>query len=143
LSDKGQQHPAGIVAIVGGDAQLGAGAHDAGKLGECGCRHEPALAMSRLRPGIGEQDERAPDAALGQPTQERTRIVGVQSNIGELLLLDGAQDLDDPVLERLAADEADTRIVPRLPEQVLAAAEADLQPDVRDGRREKLADAGR
>ena len=52
-------------------------------------------------------------------------------------------DLDDAVLERLAADQADVRIVPRLPEQMLAAAEADLEPDLRDGRREQLAEAGR
>ncbi len=55
--------------------------------------------------------------------------------------VDCAQHLDDAVLERLAADQADIWIVGRLPDQVLAAAEADLQPDFAGRRREQLGGA--
>src|SRR5262245_43893437 len=67
----------------------------------------------------------------------------MQPDIGEALVLDAAQDLDDPVMERLAADDADCRVVPYLPEQMFAAAEADLQPDVGCGRCEELTEARR
>src|SRR5262245_55360924 len=67
----------------------------------------------------------------------------MQPDIGEALVLDAAQDLDDPVMERLAADDADCRVVPCLPEQMFAAAEADLQPDVGCGRCEELTEARR
>ncbi len=49
---------------------------------------------------------------------------------------------DDAVLERLAADEADVGMVPGLPDQMLAAAEADLQPDLAHGLREERGQIG-
>ena len=87
------------------------GAHDARQLAERRRRHEPALVVALLRPGIGEQDERPPDAGLGQPAQQRAGIVGVAAGYWRAARsLDGAQHLDDAVLERLAADQADVRI---------------------------------
>jgi hypothetical protein len=63
----------------------------------------------------------------------------MQADVGKLLPFDGAQRLDDAVLERLAADQADVRIGSRLPEQMLGSAEADLEPHLLDGRGEQLA----
>ena len=44
--------------------------------------------------------------------------------------------------ERLAADKADIFMRLGLPEQMLARAEADLEPDIVDGRSEKLGQGG-
>ena len=92
---------------------------------------EPALVVALLGPGIGKQDERAGDRGVRQPAQQRAGVVGVQADVGELLALDGAQRLDDAVLERLAADQADVRVGARLPQQMLGPAEADLEPHLR------------
>src|SRR5204862_536346 len=88
------------------------------------CRgDEPALLVALLGPGIGKQDEGARDLSVGQPAQEGARVVRMQADVGELLPFDGAQRLDDAVLERLAADQADVRIGSRLPEQMLGSAD--------------------
>ena len=87
--------------------------------------------------GSGNRIKARPMLASRQPAQQRAGVVGVEPDVGELLLGDGAQNLDDPVLERLAADEAHAAVVPGLPEEVLAAAETDLEPDLLDGRREE------
>ena len=73
-------------------------------------RDQPALVVALLGPGVGKQDERAGDRGIRQPAQERAGVVGVQADVGELLALDRAQRLDDAVLERLAADQADVRV---------------------------------
>ena len=67
---------------------------------------------------------------------EGARVVGMQADVGKLLPFDGAQRLDDAVLERLAADQADVRIGSRLPEQMLGSAEADFEADLAGRMRE-------
>ena len=86
MSENGQQNPSRIVAVVGGDAQLCPGPHDARQLADRRGGHEPTLVVARLRPGIGEQNEDAADASLRQPAQERAGVVGVEPDIGEPLL---------------------------------------------------------
>ncbi len=61
----------------------------------------------------------------------------MQANIGEPVRLDPRQNLDHALLERLAADQRHARIILRLPNQMLATAEADLQPDLRPERERK------
>ncbi len=47
-----------------------------------------------------------------------------------------------PVHERLAADEAHIGLQPHRVEEIFAAAEADLEPDLADGMRNRLARSG-
>ena len=58
-------------------------------------------------------------------------------------ILDRAEQSADAIDERLATDKADIFMVLGLPEQMLAGAEADLEPNVVDGRREQLGQGGR
>src|SRR5262249_55210942 len=51
------------------------------------------------------------------------------------------EQLDDAVLERLAADEADVGVPLGLPDEVLTAAEADLQPHLAHRVREEVRQA--
>ena len=51
----------------------------------------------------------------------------------------GAEQAPHAVDERLAADEADVLMLLRLPEQMLAGAEADLEPDLAHRNREEIA----
>ena len=85
--------------------------------------------VPRLGPRIGKQDEGARDRALGQPVDQQPGVVAEHADVGEAVALDVAEQLDDAVHERLAADQADVGVAARLPGEVLAAAEADLQPN--------------
>ena len=53
-------------------------------------------------------------------------------------ILDGAEQAPHAVDEGLAADEADVLMLLRLPQQMLARAEADLEPDLVDRNREEI-----
>jgi hypothetical protein len=53
-----------------------------------------------------------------------------------LMVIDFGQHLDNAVLERLGTDEADFGVVAGLPQEMLAAAKSDLQPDLTDRRLE-------
>ncbi len=107
-----QQDPARIVADVGGDAQLGAGL----RMTRAERPAERELTSRRLSwrffgQGSGNRMNARRSRRVRQPAQQRAGIVGMQPNVGELAVLDRAQHLDDAVLERLAADEADIRVV--------------------------------
>ena len=58
-------------------------------------------------------------------------------------ILDRTEKGAEAVDERLAADKADIFMRLGLQEQMLAGAEADLEPDIVDGRWEKLGQGGR
>ena len=64
-----------------------------------------------------------------QRFDQRARVAGANPDVGELLLVDRRQQLGDAVDEGLAADEADVRLFARPGGQMLAAAEADLEPE--------------
>ncbi len=70
---------------------------------------------------------------------ERARVVGEDADVGKLAPLDVADELGDAVLEHFGADHADRRMRRRLRRQVLAAAEAELEPNGADGPREERA----
>ena len=123
------QNCAGILSDIRGDAKLTARPQDTGELDDRFARNEPALVMPFLGPWIGKKNEDAIHAGLGQQAQERPAVIGVYPDIGQAFGVDGVQHLDDAVLEWLAADQADFAVMSGLPDQVLAAAEADLQPD--------------
>ena len=88
--------------------------------------------VAALGPGVGEQQEDAPDAGIAEVGDEFARIAIMHANVGNALLVNVAEQLGDAVNVGLAADEADVRMGRGLPGKVLAAAEADLQPDILD-----------
>ena len=116
--------------------QLAAGPHDAGERGQVLVRDEAALALAPLRPGIGieqvdpvERGRRAGAAAARSRRRRRCgccRAPPARST---------AEELGHAVDEGLAADEADVRIGRgACASEMLAAAEADLEPDLVDRR---------
>jgi hypothetical protein len=127
-------HPADIARIVGGEAQLAAIDHRRGEEIERCRRDDAALVVAQLRPGIGKEDEDAGQYRLGQRRQEQPRIVYEEPDIADVLPLDVGKQLDDAVLEDLAADKALARRRRGLRRQMLAGAKADLERD-RLGRR--------
>jgi hypothetical protein len=103
---------------------------------------EAALGVTRLRPGIGEQQEQAIEAAVRQQPQQRPRVVGPQPQIAWQLrcrlaaLSDQVrQQRADAVVEHLAGDQSCLWMPDDLLQGVLAAAEAHLQPQLGRPRR--------
>jgi hypothetical protein len=84
--------------------------------------------MLSFRPRIGKQNESASDRSGGHCTQNVSRITHVHLDVRQSLGLDSIKNLYDAVFIGLAANEHDVWVVPRLPEQVLAASEPDFQP---------------
>ena len=92
---------------------------------------QPALVVPRLGPGVGEQDEDpvqawrragAASSSRTSPSCRRTLVSPCSS-----MWRSGA---GDAVLERLGAQDQDVGVPAGLRGHVLAAAEADLQPDL-------------
>ena len=104
---------------------------------------EAALGVTRLRPGIGEQQEQATEAAVRQEPQQRSRVVGPQPQIagqwrGRLAALSHQtrQQRADAVVEHLAGDQSRLWMPADLLKGMLATAEAHLQPQLGRPRRE-------
>src|SRR5215472_12903115 len=122
------EDPAEVIAIVRSDPKSCAVGHDFRQPVEHLARQEAALMVAPFRPGIGKQNEHAIDRGRRQRRDQQPRVVGKNPDVVEAPLLDLREKLDDPVLENLAADESDLGIPFGLLRQMLAAAEADLQP---------------
>ena len=66
--------------------------------------------------------------ARGSQAMQLGCVAGKQPHIGSRLLIELREDLREAVEVGLAADEAGSRVRFRFGEQMLAAAETDLQP---------------
>ena len=123
------EHPADVIVDVAGEAQLGARPHHAGKLVEHLVGDEAALALR----GASARDRdrgcrRGRKSASGRVGSRSVDVLVPDADIVEPLVLDRGQKLRHAVHERLAADEVDVGVGARLGGQMLAAAEADLEP---------------
>jgi len=123
------EDPALVAGIVGGDAQLRPVGERASQLGDGGGGDDSALVVARFRPRIGEQHEAAPEARLGERGEQEPRVVAEDPDIAEPLGLDAGEQPRDAVEEGLAADQAGPGMRARLGGEMLAGAEADLEPD--------------
>ena len=85
LCAHGQQDPARVLADVGGDAQLGAGAHDAGEVGSVAAETSRRLRCRFLGHGSGNRMKARAMRGVGQPAQQRAGVVGVEADVGELV----------------------------------------------------------
>ena len=128
--------------MVAGEPEFGVVLHDSGQGVQIFLGQEPALVVALLGPGIGEQHENPPDGGVGQARKQKTRVVVEDPDIGQTVALDAGQQGCHSIDERLASDHADGGMEADLFRQVLAGAEADLEPDVLDGSREKGREVG-
>ncbi len=119
-----------VIADVGGKAEFRAAAKDTGKLPEEEGREEAARPVPLLRPWVREEHEGARQACGRKPVQERQHIIGMKPETPlKLAGFHCRQSSYDPVNIRLRAYEAGMRIVPGLPDQMLARAETYFEPD--------------
>ena len=70
------------------------------------------------------------EAGVGQAGHQLARVAVVDADVGQAGLVDVAQRARDAVLERLGAQDQHVGAPRGLGGHVLAAAEADLQPDL-------------
>jgi hypothetical protein len=142
--------PGLVGRVVAGDAPLAAGAEGAGDQRQQRRVDEAALGVAGLGPGIGEEQEEAVERALRQQAEQVAGILRPEAEMagergGGLRALgdQGGEQRAEAILEDLGGDVADPGIGPDLGQAVLAAAEADLQPERLDGRGEGGARIGR
>ena len=93
--------------------------------------------VPRLGPGIGKEQEQAIEAGRRQARHEVARVAGVEAHVGQVKRIDVAKRAGHPVHERLGAEEEHVGPPRRLGRQVLAAAKADLQPDLPGAGRQR------
>ena len=128
---KMHQGPAHIADVVAGKAQFRAIRQDSGKFVQRLGLDEAAAAVARLRPGVGEKSERALNRRLFDVGQETARILRKNAYIFQSFTCDVTDQAGNAVEIGLAADEADVGMGQCLIGQVLAAAEAYFEPDLR------------
>lgn len=116
--------------MVGCDAQFRPDAHDPGQAVEDRPPDDPAVAVAAFGPGIGEEDEHAPEAAVGKPVDHAGRLVGVDAHVAQSLPFRGGGEACGAVEVGIRPDDADVRVAGGLPCEVLARPETDLEPGV-------------
>jgi hypothetical protein len=136
-AEKTGERPTGVIVDISGEAEIGAAAHHARQSDEAFIGDKAALALPPLRPRVWKEQEHAAKRSLRQPVQEAGGVIRVKAEVCEALRFDRGERLRHPVDEGLAADEADVRVLRRRSDQMLAAAKADLEPNVRDWIRKK------
>jgi hypothetical protein len=115
--------------VIGREAQLAARRQKTPELGGGRRIDDPPLVMAGLGPGVGEQHEDPLEGRGGQRPQQETGVIDHDPQIAKAPGLGQPEQARDPSDEGLAADQADLRMGRRLGREVLAAAEADLQPE--------------
>jgi hypothetical protein len=88
--------------------------------------------VARLWPRVGEEDKGAGDRIRREGGEEGAGVLREDADVGEVAVGDRGCQAGDAVLEDLAADKPDLRVRLGLGGEMLAAAEADLEPDRRD-----------
>ena len=123
------QRPEQIAVVVGREAQFRARCHHARQPIQHVHLDETALVMARLGPGIGKQNEHARETGIGQRRDHIARIFGVEAEVGEILVRNARQQFCLARDIGLDSDDADMGMGFGLPGQMLAGAEADLEPN--------------
>ena len=125
-----RQRPSGVAHVVRCEQQLAARSKHASEGRDCLRPDKPAPVMLSLWPGIGEQDEQPIDAGGLETVEQHAGVVRENAHAFEAQPMRASQQRGDTVHVRFAADTADLGMGQRLPDQMLAGAEADLQPDL-------------
>src|SRR5262249_57799880 len=115
---------------IGGETELAARPQHARDLDYALVLHEPTLPMSTLVPGVGIEQVDAGERTRRQPIQHGGNIAEVQPDVAELLGFDGRQRARHSIEECLDPHETDPRLALGGRDQMLAAAETDLEADI-------------
>ena len=117
-----------ICRMVGADAELGSWREFCREQIEWPWIDEAALGVARLGPWVGVEKEDTREARVGQAFEDVERVAHMQADVGQPAGLDVPERADDAVEEWLGPDEADAGVRGRLRGEMLARAEADLEP---------------
>src|ERR1043166_9288211 len=116
------QRIAEIARIVGGEAPLRAGLQDPRHLIEHFALDEAALVVTRLRPGVGEENEEPSDARVGQRGDDIAGIVFVEPDVRKLFFVEPAKKFRSACDVWFSSEEPDRRMGGGLPDKMLARA---------------------
>ncbi|MEY9405744.1 uncharacterized protein (DUF2336 family) [Bradyrhizobium ottawaense] len=133
---KMRQRPGAVIVDVADEAEFAVRLQHARHRGDGPVLDEAPFPVPPLRPGIGMDQVDPRQRCLGQPGQQLGGIACEQTDVADVGGLDLREDLGHAVDIGLAADEACRGEALCLGRQMLAAAEADLEPHV-FGRRAK------
>jgi peptidoglycan/LPS O-acetylase OafA/YrhL len=128
--------PGLVRRIIGRDPPFGARLQNACQQGQHRRMDEAPLGVARLGPRVGEQQEQPVQRLVGEGAQQNTGVVGPEAEVlrergcglAALRHQTGEQGTD-AVDEHLAGDQPNVGICSNLRQRVLAAAEADFQPE--------------
>jgi hypothetical protein len=90
------ESPVRVVLDVGREVERGAGLQHAGELAERCWRDEAALVVAGFRPRIGVEQVGGVERGGGELDQKLQRVVGVEADVVEALLIDGLNKLGYP-----------------------------------------------
>lgn len=116
--------------MIGCDAKLAARSQRAGNQLERLRRAESSFLVPSLGPRIGKEQEDARERTGRQGPQQQSRIIEQNADIPLPSCFEQKEQVRDAVDERLATEKADIRMKRSLGRQVLAAAEADFEPEL-------------
>ena len=137
------ERPVDVAVDVTGHAQQPAGGEDAGDAREILRADEAALPVPTLRPRVGIEQVDAGERGRGQPVEQPGGVIVMQADIAEGAVGDRRDRLGHAGDEGLDADEAGAGVGRGVGGQMVAPAEADLEPDVIDRRGEQRRQRGR
>ncbi len=124
-----REHDPEVSNVIGGQTQFAAVVQDPGEFIHNGGGYQSAFVVAGFWPGVREQDKGAVETVIRQSRQRLSRVIVKNPEIGDLLALQPADELDDPRLKNLAADDSNRRVSQRLPGSMLTAAKSNLQPN--------------
>lgn len=130
--------PCHVIGNIAGEQEQPAGGEDAVELRQCFGAHQTPLVLPGLGPGIGIEQKDALEALLRKRFQQHARVAVIDVDVGKLPALDQRQQLCHAVDERFRADERNIRMKCCLMRDMLAAAEADLEPAPRPRIRQRI-----
>ena len=110
---------------------------------KCIVLNEAPLPLPPLRPWVGIEQIDARKRIGWQPVDEVAGIAVMQTYVLEIVVIDGDQRLADGVEKPIGADETRVRMRQSLRDQMLGAAEADLEAQRRRSVRKQAGEVGR
>ena len=123
------QGPPDIIGDIGGDAHFRTRLQQPRRFAQQERRDDAPLVMAFFRPRVGVEYEKPVETVRRHRLDQRAPVAMQDTNICEILFLDLRQQLGDAVVKWLCPDDERVPVAGRLPGEMLAAAETDLQPD--------------
>src|SRR5262249_35976048 len=132
-----------VVSDIGRKTQFASRFQDACETAQIVVLDEAPLPVPPLRPGIGIKQIDLRKRCVGQPVQQFAGVAEMQADICRRVLVDRNERLGHRINESVGGDEPDPRVGQRLRDEMLGAAEANLEPQRFDRYGKKRAQIGR